>query len=49
MSRGGEVKVEIVALLTEYTVYESYINTKGCLNTILLIIISISRRKLCKG
>jgi hypothetical protein len=30
----SEVKVEIVAVLTEYIVYESYINATGCLNTI---------------
>jgi hypothetical protein len=27
--------VEIVALLTEYIVYESYINETECLNTVL--------------
>jgi hypothetical protein len=31
---GGQVKVEIIAFLTEYVVYESYINATGCLNSI---------------
>jgi hypothetical protein len=35
MSGEGEVKVEIVALMTECIVYESYINETGCLNEIL--------------
>jgi hypothetical protein len=33
--------VEIVALLTEYTMYESYINATRCLNTVLKICKSI--------
>jgi hypothetical protein len=45
MSLGGEVKVEIVALLAKYIVYESYINATGCLNTILLLKVHHLKKK----